>query len=76
MGVVAPLSAVGAALVPVAVGVLTGERPAPLTWIGIVCAIPAIWLVSSAAAIRPGMEPSIAWVRESSMASWPASDSA
>jgi drug/metabolite transporter (DMT)-like permease len=48
MGVVAPISAVGAALVPVAVGVLTGDRPPPLTWIGIACAIPAIWLVSSA----------------------------
>ena len=49
MGVVAPLSAVGAALLPVAVGVLTGERPALVTWIGIGCAVPAIWLVSSAA---------------------------
>ncbi len=47
MGVVAPISAVGTALVPVAVGVLTGDRPASLTWVGIVCAIPAIWLVSS-----------------------------
>ncbi|HEY8171295.1 MAG TPA: EamA family transporter [Candidatus Limnocylindria bacterium] len=49
MGVVAPLSAVGAALLPVAVGVLTGDRPPMLTWIGIGCAVPAIWLVSSAA---------------------------
>ncbi len=48
MSVVAPLSAVGAALVPVAVGVLTGDRPPLLTWIGIACAIPAIWLVSTA----------------------------
>jgi drug/metabolite transporter (DMT)-like permease len=47
MSVVAPLSAVGAALVPVAVGVLTGDRPPPITWIGIACAIPAIWLVST-----------------------------
>lgn len=49
MGVVAPLSAVGAALLPVAVGLATGERPPILTWIGIACAIPAIWLVSSSA---------------------------
>lgn len=49
MGVVAPLSAVGAALVPVAVGLATGERPPLLTWIGIGCAFPAIWLVSSSA---------------------------
>lgn len=46
MGVVAPLSAVGAALVPVAVGVASGERPAALVWLGIVLAVPGIWLVS------------------------------
>ena len=49
MGVVAPLSAVGSALLPVAVGLVTGERPALWTWIGIACAFPAIWLVSTAA---------------------------
>jgi drug/metabolite transporter (DMT)-like permease len=49
MGVVAPLSAVGAALLPVAVGVALGERPALLTWVGIAAAVPAIWLVSTAA---------------------------
>lgn len=48
MSVVAPISAVGAALIPVAVGFLTGDRPPILTWIGIACAIPAIWLVSTA----------------------------
>ena len=47
MGVVAPLSAVGAALLPVIVGIATGERPQPLTLIGIACAFPAIWLVST-----------------------------
>lgn len=47
MNVVAPLSAVGAALVPVVVGVATGERPAAFAWLGIACALPAIWLVSS-----------------------------
>jgi drug/metabolite transporter (DMT)-like permease len=46
MGVVAPISAVGAAVVPVAAGVLGGERPAALVWLGIVVALPAIWLVS------------------------------
>jgi drug/metabolite transporter (DMT)-like permease len=46
MGVVAPVSAVGAALVPVLVGAFTGERPAPLVWVGMVAALPAIWLVS------------------------------
>jgi uncharacterized membrane protein len=49
MGVVAPLSAVGAALIPVATGIVIGERPPLLTWIGIGAAIPAIWLVSTAA---------------------------
>ena len=49
MGVVAPLSAVGAALMPVAVGLVTGERLPLLTWIGIALAFPAIWLVSTAA---------------------------
>jgi len=48
MAVVAPLSAVGAALLPVAVGVATGERPSILTWLGVACAFPAIWLVSRA----------------------------
>ncbi len=46
MGVVAPVSGVGAVLVPVAVGVLTGERPGALVWTGVVLALPAIWLVS------------------------------
>jgi len=49
MGIVAPLSAVGAALLPVLVGLVTGERPPLLTWIGIAAAVPAIWLVSSTA---------------------------
>ena len=46
MSVVAPLSAVGAALLPVVVGVVSGERPSVLTWLGVACAFPAIWLVS------------------------------
>ena len=46
MGVVGPVSAVGAAVLPVAVGVLGGERPAPLVWLGIVAALPGIWLVA------------------------------
>lgn len=46
MGVVAPVSGVGAVLVPVAVGVATGERPDALVWVGVLIALPAIWLVS------------------------------
>jgi drug/metabolite transporter (DMT)-like permease len=47
MGVVAPVSAVGAALVPVVVGAATGERPSLVVWLGIMAALPGIWLVSS-----------------------------
>ncbi len=46
MSVVAPVSALFAALVPVAIAVTGGERPAGLTWLGVACALPAIWLVS------------------------------
>jgi drug/metabolite transporter (DMT)-like permease len=45
MGVVAPISGTGAALVPVAVGIATGEEPAALAWVGIVLAFPAIYLI-------------------------------
>ncbi|SDC98977.1 DMT family transporter [Nocardioides lianchengensis] len=46
MGVVAPVSGVGAVLVPVVVGLVSGERPGPVTGLGIVLALPAIWLVA------------------------------
>ena len=46
MGVVAPVSAVGAALVPVVAGLITGERPSILTWVGVIAAMPAIYLIS------------------------------
>ena len=46
MAVVAPTSAVGAAVLPVLVGLAGGERPVTLVWIGLVLAIPGIWLVS------------------------------
>jgi uncharacterized membrane protein len=47
MGVVAPVSAVGAALVPVLAGTAGGERLSLLVWLGIAAALPGIWLVSS-----------------------------
>lgn len=47
MGVVAPVSGVGAALLPVLVGLVSGERPGVVVWAGIVVALPAIWLVAS-----------------------------
>lgn len=46
MGVVAPVSGVLAVVLPVIVGVATGERPGLLVWLGIVAAVPAIWLVA------------------------------
>ena len=46
MGVVAPISGVGAVLVPVVVSLATGERPQPLVWVGLAAALPGIWLVS------------------------------
>jgi len=47
MGVVAPVSGVGAALVPIVVGVSSGERPGPTAAAGILIALPAIWLIAS-----------------------------
>ena len=47
MSAVAPVSAVGAALVPVAVGALGGERVSAVVWLGILAALPGIWLVAS-----------------------------
>lgn len=47
MGVVAPVTAAVGAIVPVAVGFLLGERPAPLAVVGVAIAGLAIVLVSS-----------------------------
>jgi drug/metabolite transporter (DMT)-like permease len=56
MGLVAPISAVGAAVVPVLVGAALGERPSWLIWIGMVAALQGIWLVSrDTASDRPGV---------------------
>ena len=52
----APVSAVGAAILPVAVGVTAGERPELLVWLGIAAAVPGIWLVSR----EPGGDGSLA----------------
>lgn len=46
MAVVAPTSAVGAAVLPVLAGLASGDRPVSLVWIGLVLALPGIWLVS------------------------------
>lgn len=46
MGLVAPVSAVGAAMLPVLVGFALGQRPTWLAWLGVAVALPGIWLVS------------------------------
>ncbi len=46
MGVVAPVSAVGAALLPAVIGIATGERPTTIVWVGMLVALPGIWMVS------------------------------
>lgn len=51
MSVVVPVSAVGGVVLPVLVGTaLLGDRPAPLAWLGIAVAVPALWSVSRARA--------------------------
>jgi drug/metabolite transporter (DMT)-like permease len=47
MAVVAPLSAIAAAALPVVAGLAAGERPGVLPVIGVLIALPAIWLVAS-----------------------------
>lgn len=54
MGVVAPVSAVGAAVVPVVAGALGGERLSLVVWAGIALAFPGVWLVSSTTEELPG----------------------
>lgn len=46
MSVIAPISAIGSALVPVTFGLITGDRPSLLAVFGVVCAFPAIFLIS------------------------------
>jgi drug/metabolite transporter (DMT)-like permease len=46
MGVVAPVSGVGATVIPVIVGAWGGERPSGVVWLGMLVALPGIWLVS------------------------------
>jgi len=53
MTVVAPVTAVTSAAIPVAVGLLSGERPGGVRLIGVLCALVAIALVSLAPG-RPG----------------------
>jgi len=53
MGVVAPVTAVGAAVVPLVVGLATGERPAALALVGALIALGAVALVAGGAEEGP-----------------------
>ena len=60
MSVVAPLSAVMTALVPVVWGLISGERPAPVALLGVPIALAAIALISGAASgLRGGTGPGV-----------------
>jgi drug/metabolite transporter (DMT)-like permease len=52
MSVVAPISGTGAALIPVVVGIASGEQPSPLIWVGMVLALPAIYLIPQVGSSR------------------------
>ena len=52
MSVVGPVSAVGAAVVPVAVGVALGEHPSVLAVAGVLVSLPAIVLVAASGSVR------------------------
>jgi drug/metabolite transporter (DMT)-like permease len=54
MTVVAPITSVTSAAIPVVVGLAAGERPGPLALVGVTCALVAIALVSLAPP-RPGV---------------------
>lgn len=56
MSVVAPLSAVTSATVPVVAGLLIGELPATADWIGIALALPAVLLISREGTSEPSRQ--------------------
>lgn len=54
MAVAGPVSAAGAAVVPVVAGLLFGERPSAVTLAGVVLVVPAILLISSGSSSGEG----------------------
>ena len=50
MTVVAPVSAVAAAVLPIVAGLIGGERPGAIPLVGVAAALPAVWLVSGGGA--------------------------
>lgn len=53
MGVIAPISAIGSALVPAAIGLIGGDRPSMLVFLGVLFAFPAIYLISQVVESTP-----------------------
>ncbi len=53
MSVVAPISAVSAAIVPLVVGLATGDSPKPIHWVGIALALPAVVLIAREGTAKP-----------------------
>lgn len=53
VAVVAPLSGVLAAALPALLGIVVDGRPSTLTLIGIVVALPSVWLISAGGAVQP-----------------------
>ena len=60
MSVVGPVSAVGAAVVPVAAGLALGERPGLLAVAGVLVSLPAIVLVAASGSARGKLGPGLA----------------
>ncbi len=57
--VVAPLAAALGAVVPVVVGILSGDRPSTTAWVGVALAVPAIalsaWVEDAGGSVRAGL---------------------
>lgn len=62
MSVVAPITAVGAAIVPVLFGLATGDRPGAAALLGVAVALAAIMLVSLAPAPAGQPAPAVGWL--------------
>jgi drug/metabolite transporter (DMT)-like permease len=60
MSVVAPITAVGAGIFPLAWGLLTGERPSALALVGVAAALVAVALVSAVDAVEESHRPASA----------------
>ena len=59
MSVVGPVSAIGAAVVPVAAGIALGERPSLLAVAGVLVALPAIVLVAASGSVHGKLGPGL-----------------